>query len=337
MSNLTTNTNNTTVTQKYTLQDFCELTKRGVGLSVGQINNNAAGWKELADLWAELADEDDIDIMEDAAYWIKWGIEPVWATPAYNDLVRAVCDALLSDGPAYDAWIHHDYCAETILDTAEEFNPWLQDIGAYSFSYWHHKYTKYRMYLRIYNYRKGHVTMCKEFASFVRFFEDRIIKLLPNATSWPDEYWLNENNIFDELEKVCGFNYRNDLSSYHALLCLTTSPKRMPTTSDQEIVQCAANVKKLPNEWVKAIWPKKTDAVVVQLFSLAMERADKNLNYPLGKRMIGGYDPIPDVDYAILFQSWLYTYVNGLMENPKISDATRSSIKHAIFDVSMRC
>ena len=68
MSNLTTNTNNTTVTQKYTLQDFCELTKRGVGLSVGQISNNAAGWKELADLWAELADEDDIDIMEDAAY-----------------------------------------------------------------------------------------------------------------------------------------------------------------------------------------------------------------------------------------------------------------------------
>lgn len=226
MTNLTTN--DTTSIQKYTLQDFCDLTKRGLGLSVGQISNSAAGWERLADLWAKLADEDDIDIMKDAAFRIKWGIEPVWATPAYINLVRAVCDALLSDGPAYDAWIRHDYCIETILDTAEEFNPWPQGIGAYSFSYWHYKYVKHRMYLCIYSYRKGHVTKCKEFASFVRFFEDRIIKLLPDATRWPDEYWLNENNIFDELEKVCAYNYRNDLSSYHALLSLQPAPKECP-------------------------------------------------------------------------------------------------------------
>lgn len=111
----------------------------------------------------------------------------------------------------------------------------------------------------------------------------------------------------------------------------------MPTSRDGDIVQYAANVKRLPNEWAKAIWPKNTDATVMRLFLLAAARADENLNYPLGKRMLGGYDPIPDIDYAVLSQSWLYTYVNGLTENTKIADTSRSFIKRTLFDVSMRC
>ena len=331
------NTNDTIPIQKYTLQDFCELTERGTGLFVGQLSNSRAGWKKLADMWAKLATEYHIDIMEDAAYWIKWDIAPVWRSPAYIDLVRAVCDALLSDGPAYDTWIHHDYCVRTISDVADEFNPWIQGIGAYSYSDWHYRYIKCRMYLRIYNYRKGHVTQCKEFTSFVRFFEARIIKLLPDAVLWPDEYWLKEKYIFDKLAEICSYDYRRDLSSYHALLILTTSPKRMPTNRDFDIVQCAANIKQLPTQWTTALWPKKTDAIISQLFLLAADRANEVFDNPLSKTMLGEDDPIPDVDYTMLAQSWLLKYVTDLLANQKLPAATSKQVKQAIFNVNMRC
>lgn len=192
------------------------------------------------------------------------------------------------------------------------------------------------MYLRIYNYRKGHITKCKDYASFVQFFEERIVKLLPNATHWPDEYWLDENNIFDGLAEICSYDYRSDLSSYHALLILTTSPKRMPTNRDADIVQCAANIKQLPHQWVKAIWPSKADAIITRLFLLAADRADEVFNYPLSKTMLGGYDPIPDVDYTMLAQSWLLTYVNDLLVVQKLPAATRDQVKRAIFNINMR-
>lgn len=339
MSTLTAIMNQTTATQPYTLRDFCELTRRGCALDVfpdDQIINSPRGWEKLADAWEALVDKADLDIMRAASYRIKWGIEPVGPSPMYIKLVNAVCDALLSEGPAYDAWIKHDYCINAIRETAEEYNPWISKSADRSHSYWHYRYVKYRMYLRLYNYRKGYITQCKECSSFIRWFENRIVKLLPDAAHWPDEYWLNENNIFDGLAEICSYDYRSDLSSYHALLILTTSPKRMPTNRDSNIVQCVANIKQLPTQWVKAIWPQKTDTIITQLFLLAADRADEVFNYPLSKMMLGGYDPIPDVDYTMLAQSWLLTYVNDLLVNQKLPAATRNQVKQAIFDINMR-
>lgn len=192
------------------------------------------------------------------------------------------------------------------------------------------------MYLRIYNYRKGHITKCKRFASSIRGYENLIVKLLPNATHWPEEYCLDENNILDELAKVCSYDYRSDLSSYQDLLRLADCPKRMPTNRDWYIVERAANVKQLPSQWVKAIWPTKTDAIITKLFLLAKDMAEEVFN-DLG--CSSGHalsDFLPYVNYAILAQSWLLTYVNDLLVNQKLPAATRNQVKQAIFEIYMR-
>lgn len=98
------------------------------------------------------------------------------------------------------------------------------------------------MLLRVLNYSKGHITKCKEFASYIRFYEERIIKLLPHAEHWSAEYWLNENNIFDELMKVCHFDYRSDLTSYNSLLRLASSPKRIPIDREWYTAMIAAGI-----------------------------------------------------------------------------------------------
>ena len=339
MTSVSNNINLNNVTNHLSLQDFCDLTRRGCTLKYfpcDRIVNSPIGWAKLADAWEALVDETDLDIMRDAAYRIKWGIKPTGPSPVYPELIDEVCKALLSDGPAYDAWIQHDYCSSAIFETADEYNPWSVGGSPHSFSYWHHRYTEAKMLLKILNYRKGHITKCKDMASFVRHYECRILKLLPNAAHWSAEYWLNENNIFDELANVCSYDYRHDLSAYHALLCLTTSPKRMPNSRDSDIVRCAATVHQLPSQWSKAIWPAKTESVIIQLFLLAEKRAREIFNDSSRRHSYGGYDAIPDVDYTVLSQSWLCTYANDLLENAKCSASSSEAIKRALFNVSIR-
>ena len=53
--------------------------------------------------------------------------------------------------------------------------------------------------------------------------------------------------------------------------------------------------------------------------------------------MLGEDDPIPDVDYTMLAQSWLLKYVTDLLANQKLPAATSKQVKQAIFNVNMRC
>lgn len=337
MTSATKNTDINSTPKTYTLEDFCELTQKGCALKyfpADSIISSPNGWTTLADVWESLIDEAELDIFQDAAYCIKWGIKANGPSPIYASLIDAVCEVLLSDCPAYDAWMAHDYCKSAVFETADEFNPWCAGNVAYSYSDWHHHYTSYKMLLRILNYRKGHVTKCKKFASFVRYYESRIIKLLPNAVHWVPDYWLNENNIMAELNKVCPYDYHNDLPSYNALLDLTRSPKRMPNSRDLDIIQYISNVKNLAQCWMKAIWPTKTDAIIIQYLLLAEQRAAEALTKPWLCYSIGFYDPIPGVDYTLLSHSWIVSYTNNLLLNKSLPAGVERQVKLALFNIA---
>lgn len=332
--------NSTThITNILSLQDFCDLTRKACQLKYfpsNEIVKHPHGWTKLAEAWEALIDEADVDIFRDAAYQIKWGIPPEKSSPTYHKLVSAVIDFLLQDGPAREAWMNHEHCISVIFETAREYNPWISNGASFSISRWHYLYTKSKMLLRVLNYRKGHLTKCKDFASRVHYFEARIIKLLPHAEHWPAEYWLNENYIFDALVQVCHFDYRQDITSYNALLHLATCPKRAPSSRDWYTVKCACNVKAFSENWAKAIWPNKTADAVIQLLLLAEAEADEYFNNPKENHFVAIYDPIPDVNYSSLFHSFLYSYVNDLLANQKIPPVATEPVKQALFNISMR-
>lgn len=336
MKTINTTTNTTDI---LSLKDFCDLTRKACQLKffpTDTIVSNHHGWIKLAELWEALIDETDVDIFRDAAYFIKWCIPAEGPSPAYQHLVEAVSNALLHDGPAREAWLNYEHCYSVILETVDEFNPWITGGATYSFSDWHHHYISYKMLLRILNYRKGHITKCKKLATFVRYYEGRIIKLLPHAANWSAEYWLNENHIIDELNDVCPYDYRNDLPSYNALLSLTSSPKRMPNPNDCDIIQYVSNVKKLAPCWAKAIWPAKTDAIIVQYLLLAEQRVAESLTKPWLCYSIGLYDPIPGVDYTLLSRSWVVSYVNSLLLSGELPTDTAGDVKRALFNIAIK-
>lgn len=326
----------TTTKNDINLKDFCELTRKAYHLKyfpVDAIIQSTNGWTKLADRWELLIDETDMDIFRDVAYLLKWGTPAESPTLEYQVLVDAVSTALLNEGPAREAWVNHEYCLSAVFETAREYNPWVSGGSVYSISYWHYKYTMCKMLIRVLNYRKGHVTKCKDFASHIRYYEERIIKLLPDAAHWPAEYWLNENNIIDELDKVCPYDYRNDISSYHALLHLASSPKRMPTDRDWHTAKYISNVKACSVPLVKAIWPNKTDDALIRLLLLAEKRAEDAFNNPEQNSFAALYDPMPEIDYTLLSKSWLFSYINMLQTDQQISPASSDRVKQALFNI----
>ena len=329
----------TQTTDILSLKDFCDLTRKAYRLKyfpTDTIVDKTNGWTKLADMWVALIDEEDIDLFSDVAYSIKWGIPAENPLPEYQALVNATSDALLFEGPAREAWITHEHCKSVIFETAYEYNPWISGESSYSTSRSHHRYTMSKMLLRVLNYSKGHITKCKEFASYIRFYEERIIKLLPHAEHWSAEYWLNENNIFDELMKVCHFDYRSDITSYNSLLRLASSPKRIPTDRDWYTAKCASNVKAFSTCWAKAIWPKKTNDAIIQLLLVAEKEAEEAYKNPKENRFTALYDPMLDIDYTLLSQSWLFSYTSSLQANQEIPLVAKNQVKQALFNIVTR-
>lgn len=330
----------TQTTDILSLKDFCDLTRKAYQLKyfpTDTIVHNTNGWTKLADMWVALIDEEDIDLFSDVAYFIKWRHPASGPTPEYQTLVTAVSNALTQDGPAYDAWINHSHCYCTVYETAREFNPWTADGTTYSYSELHHRYTAFKMLLSILRYRKGYITDCKKYASFVRYYEKRIVKLLPHASTWSLEDWANENYIFAELEQVCHFNYCNDLSSYSALLQLATSPKRMPTDRDSSTIHSIGNVKAFSDQLLSRIWPHNTQNIAIQLFFLAEKRAEEVFYTPECSYTIGLYDPLPDVDYSTLRHSWIYSYIYDLYIKQALPTETKDLVKRVLFNINTRC
>lgn len=314
-----------------TIEFFCELTQKAYApyiVDVSEVLLSSDGWTSLADLWEEMFYDTKKDAIADALHLIKWGIPFCKdSSLAYQKLVISISEVLLSDTPAYTAWIKHYFfkcCIDaiTIEGNDRRYHP--------NTSADHFDFLTDQAILKLWRYSYGHKAACNAAARRLALYKTRIITLLPQALYWNPDAWLDEEHIFEEILHTHGADYRGKSTDYLIVSILLDSPRNLTSKTIPKIIKYLGNLETFSPSLAKCIWQNYDNSILCRMLLYAGELANttRENNAYLGRC------PTNYIDYQRLQKSWLYLYSCQQLYAGGIPANYTAKVKKAIFNIS---
>lgn len=320
---------------------LCQYTLSACGLTTfpdRTFSDTGDRWLGLAIAWEKLLDGGSVGIFEDAVHRIMWGIPPKKSKPKYDGIVQVVVDELLKDGAAFRAWDSYNPFEVTIELVGDEMRPWVDNGEDYSWSIEHYQYAEAKMLWKIRyskeKYKDDHAGRQNDYLAY----ESAIKKIVPNTASWPEEYWLKEDHIHNELISLYGVDYRDDFVEYGRLLQLLTNDEASPEKYAINEAWFASTIKRMPMALAEVIWPEDTEQKIMEIFLLASEWTEalfkSGIDYTARKER--EIHPVGIFEYSDLRESWLYQLMTEWFQDEDNSNDFVHDVKKRLFTIGLR-
>lgn len=295
---------------------------------------NTNKWIALVDAWDMLLEGGSKGIFDEATHLIMWGIPCEHRRSPYDEIIKLVVEEMLQDGDAFNAWDPCDFFEEAIGYRCAEMYP--DSDYEYRYSIEHHLYLSDRFLLKV-RYSKAKYSDEKtNYEENISSYQTAIKKIVPVASEWREEYWIDENHILDEIFKRYGVDYREiDCLEYGRILIILQGCPHSELPSEIVEAWCATNIKTLPISLAKAIWSTYTEEKILAMFLIAAEEADAQLyDKERRDRYRGKYlHPIGAFNHSTTYESWIYPLVRQWNEDSEQYDPF---IKQRLFTVAIK-
>ena len=323
-------------TSDLSFDTLCALTLEACELSefpTESFSSNGNRWVELAKVWDELLAGGSFSIFLDVVHRAMWGFPYCWGNPQYEEIIRIVQYEMARERAAFAAWDTYSEFEKAIHVPANETTPWLDDIPAYHCSVDHYEYLATRMLYKLrfskQKYRHERKSCEEAWGEYSR----TIGKIIPASKNWDEAQWANENNVHNEILRLYGVDYRNDLESYHKLYSMLTLNGGNHLQRLLWDSWYASHVEELTLSLAKVIWPQNTEQAIVQMFLLAATGAEHTLKTSGITCDDGNSRGV--FTYQSLRDSWLYRWVSQKYSDVKDSNDYEKDIKRMLFEVTI--
>lgn len=330
----------TIMTSADAFNELCSLTLNVCGkdgFPDGIFTPDGNRWMGLTSAWDILVEGGSAAIFVDAVHRIMWGIPSNQIKPEYDEIVKLVQAELLKDDEAFQAWDEYVGCDVAIMTVGDSSEPWTYTNYCMRYSIEHYHYLCDKMKYKIRYSKAKYRDQADSYKNECLKYENAIKLLIPAAKHWTVAYWYDENHIFDELVRLYGVDYREDYIEYGRLLIMLMYPEQDESRHLCVEAWCASNIKKLPEDLMKVIWPDDTASHVTLLFLTAANAAE---NYKKNRRVNERrkkteIHPIGVFEYADIKNSWLYNTVMSWVCSEEDTDEIKD-IKKALLNVAIR-
>lgn len=314
--------------QRYTLE-ACNMETFPDDMFMG----NESKWIELLGAWDQLLEGGFEEIFEEACHIIMWGIPREYRRSPYDKIVKLVIAEMLRDGDAFNVWDSCEFFEDAIGYMSSEMDP--DSYYEYRYSIEHYQYLCDKFLLKV-RYSKAKYSDKKaDYEKRILSYQTAIKKIVPVASEWSEEYWIDENHIFDEISKRYGVDYRDiDCLEYGRILIILLGSQYSGFSSEIVEAWCATNIKILPLSLAKAIWLDFTEEKILSMFLIAVENAEAQL---YDRAYWTGYKgnhlhPVGAFEHSTIYESWIYPLISQWNEDPELFDPF---IKERLFTVAI--
>lgn len=319
---------------------LCQLTLSVCGRSefpAGTFSNKKNMWVELAKAWETLLEDGSAGIFLDAVHRIMWGIPFGNSRPEHEGIVTIVKEELLNDGEAFAAWDTYIACDTAITAVGNDMDPWVGTVKDYRYSIEHYHYLWDKMLWKIRYSKAKYVAERILYEEAIMDYETAIKIIVPTAALWDEEYWYNENHIYDELVRLYGVDYRDDYVEYGRILLILMNEQGDEFLHDFNEAWYASNIKRMPMALAETIWPENTAEKILQMFvfaaevTKAMSASVKTLAFKKEQEI----HPVGVFEFDALRESWMYALIEEWVERSNLNDEDLMGIKIALFEVAI--
>lgn len=299
----------------------------------GTFTDSGNAWLELTESWNDLFTCGSAGIFMDAAHRIMWSIPYVNSVREYTDVVKIVVQELLADGEAFAVWDSYTPFNIAMTIIGSDMNPCANDTDGWCFSIEHYHYLRDRLIWKIRYSKSAYISKYSYFEVEIKAYEQAIMKLIPIAKSWDEDYWCNENHIHDEIVKAHGMALTDDFENYDLLLFTLMVPYVYGENYELQEAWCASGITHISDSMAKAIWPLNTEEKIVNIFDIALKNAGvKNMFtiYPLQARNL---KPLGDFKRGYLDHNWIYEQMKMLVYNDSIDPILKDRARTLFFNM----
>ena len=326
-----------------TNENFATLYKRTLELCdmtdfpEGTFTDDGNVWLELASVWEKFSECGEAGVFLDAAHRIMWGIPSRDYTPALDEIIRIVSEELLKDGEAFAAWDNYPVCVTSVDFISSDNTPCIENDEEYCYSIEHYQYLSDKMLWKIRYSKSKYAEEKSKLKEAALQYESVIKRIIPGAVSWTEEYWYNENHIYDEIVKLYGVDYRDDYVEYSRVLLTMMNPYEKGFRSDVYDAWFASNIRCLPFSLAEVIWPVNTEEKIIDMFLWASSMAENQvMDEVQNERKKYEIHPTGIFEYKSLLDSWMFPLVNAWYRNNLICSEDAPDVKTGIFNTSIK-
>jgi hypothetical protein len=294
---------------------------------------NGNMWIELIYAWDMLLEGGSDEIFEEACHIIMWGFPREYRRSPYDKIVELVIAEMLRDGDAFNAWDSCEFFENAVGYMSSEMDP--DSDYEYRYSIEHYQYLRDRFLLKV-RYSKAKYSDEKvRYEKRIWSYQMAIKKMVPAASEWSEDYWIDENHILDEIYKRYGVDYHGiDCLEYGRILIIMMGLEHSELPSEIVEAWCATNIKTLPLSLAKAIWPIFTEEKILTMFFTAVEEAEAQLcdreYWTCYKEQY--IHPVGVFEHSSIYESWVYPLISQWNEDPEQYDPF---IKERLFTVAI--
>ena len=293
-------------------------------------------WIQLIELWEGFLEGGAGGIFEEAAHRIMWGVPCAHRRSRHDDIIELVMQEMLADGDAFAAWDTCEIFENAVGYMSSEVDADLEGDASYRFSVQHYEYLAKKLLWKVRFSKSMYAEEGTRYEKQIQAYETAIKTIVPAATNWTADYWIDENHILDEILKLYGVDYRClDFEEYDRILQLIINKHMSDTPDEMKEAWYACNIKHLPYSLAEVIWPNFTQEHVLSIFLRAAEEADKQSDdaESVGLMRSRYIHPVGAFDYRSLFDSWVYTLVDQWNRDP---EQFEPFIKERLYTIAIR-
>lgn len=301
---------------------------------------NATGnrWLDIARVWNKCYKTPSHAVFFCVFHKIFWGIYPdIPLDTEFKRLLELVENEVLTGTESHDEWykwrIFKDCFAE-VLDSMESYGK--ENVGIYFVE--HYLYLRSKARVKVLRSKQRDIPRIKDKID-CQLYEKSVSRLIPAAAHWDSEQWGNDENIAEAIENVYGVYYADSYEKqmdYNRLICMLNCDlgRNRP---DSDFYWYAANIKLLPVEMAKAIWPQDYKEVIVSAYVEAYKRTKTYIENgtPYAWKKSEYMNPIGHYEMTVLKESWLNKAIQEWLATGENFGERHDMVRIAAFNIAL--
>ena len=273
----------------------------------GTFTETGNRWLELAAVWDKMVEGGSKTIFLDVVHRAMWGFPYSAANPVCEHITRIVHYELLRDREAFVAWDGCDSFEEALCVPANEDVPWLEDHPVYHCSVDHYEFLFVRMLYKLRFSKRKYAYKRPTCEAGLAQYRSAIGRIIPASKDWTEVQWTNEGNIYNEIQRIYGLDFRGDIKNYHYVYTMLT---RTDVPMSRRVFTEAWYMHKIGNfsmSLATALWPQDAEFSVLTMFRTAGYMVEKD--YKKTRKYRDRIDEEMLYEYKAFYNSWLYRTV----------------------------
>lgn len=295
-------------------------------------------WLDIAKLWNRCYRKPLHAVFFYVFHKIFWGVYPdVPLDDKFKYLLTLVENEVLTGTESHDAWykwrIFKD-CFTEVIHSTESYGE--EDVSICFIE--HHLYLINRASIKILRDKLKVMARAKaEINSHL--YEESVSRLIPASANWDSEKWGNGVNIAEAIENLYGIDYADSHEKqrdYNRIICMLScdSDRNNP---ESDFYWYAANIRVLPVEMAKAIWPQDYKAVIVSAYVEAYKRTKTYIENgaPYAWQKSRYMNPVGHYEMTALKESWLNRVIQEWLAAGESFGEWREVIRNTAFNIAL--